>query len=360
MKAQVTVTAILFTLCQYKLVNTIRVKEIFTPSTDTKTAELELLENPEAELLTIIRVPRDVSNPEQPTKNPHDGVAVSRVARDSRYQTDKFATRRFKESEREDRSLKPEDHIEEERSTKSSTTGKRCSTCDNGYLGSSNYYNRGRDRYYDRYDRDPYQYSSRSRYDPYDRYSERDNKYYDRYDDYDRDYRDYRGRNRYSTGSYDRYDPRDRYYDRGVGYDNRGYDLRSRDTYSRYDPYDDYYSRGYDSYASKGYGSSRPDYYGTGGYYGGASTGYARGYSYGDRDRYGGYGNGYGSQYGTGSSRSRYPSTYDYDSGYRYTSYLYGRPSTTTDIPNKGSENDSANSNTMSPSQGTSGGGGRK
>ncbi|XP_044262673.1 eukaryotic translation initiation factor 3 subunit A isoform X1 [Tribolium madens] len=62
------------------------------------------------------------------------------------------------------------------------------------------------DRYEDRYDRD--RYDRRPGYDRYDR---------DRYDRYDRD-RDYGGR-------YDRYD---RDYDRGFGYDNRGYDYRDR------------------------------------------------------------------------------------------------------------------------------------
>ncbi|CAG9773032.1 unnamed protein product [Ceutorhynchus assimilis] len=262
------------------------------------------------DLLALVRVARDVNKDD----------TVFRKTRDS--------SKYYEQSYKGDRSLKPEDNAEDDRDIKTSTAlGKRCTTCDNGYLRPS--YNRGRENYNDR---DPY----RGRYEPYDRYD----RYNDRYDDYDRDTR---GRTRYSSTSYDRYEPRDRYYDRG--YENRGYDYYSpysRDRgYDAYSPYDDYYSRGYESRGS------RPEYSG--------GNSYARGYSYGgDRDRYGGYG-GYGTGYSTygSGSRSRYPS-YDYDSGYRSTSYLYGRPSsTTTDNPKN---SDSDQSNTANPVQGSSSG----
>lgn len=69
---------------------------------------------------------------------------VVRKARDSKYPSDKF-TPSYRDGDRADRSLKPEDNAEDDRGTKSNTAlGKRCTTCDSGYLRSS--YDRGRDR----------------------------------------------------------------------------------------------------------------------------------------------------------------------------------------------------------------------
>ncbi|XP_019767816.2 prisilkin-39 isoform X1 [Dendroctonus ponderosae] len=339
--------------------------------------------SPETDLLAIIRVPRDTLHQLEdfPSENSakvkdNESSTVIRKARDSKFFSSDKLRSGFKDDPRADRSLKPEDNGDDDQSRKNNPNlGKRCSTCDNTYLRSSGY-GQMRDRYDGYYSREPYSSYSRTRYDrvdPYDRYEK--DRYYDDYDRGD-SYRDTRGRNRYSS-SYDRYEPRDRYYDRGLGYDNRGYDYRERDYYyspyfrDRYEPEEDYYSRGSgtDNYSSRGYG--RPDSYRTGSSGYGA---YARGYSYGDRDRYGGsggsgygnygsggsgygnYGSGYGSNYGSGYNsgyKPRYPSD-EYDSGYRYTSYLYGRPSSTTIDPPRKNESDQGN--TASPTQGSSSG----
>ncbi|XP_030762188.1 TATA-binding protein-associated factor 2N [Sitophilus oryzae] len=334
----------------FHLVQSTTLKDVFS-SLPQSTQNIEL---------DIVRVPRKAEvNPEDgATFTEHIEIPVDesestiiRKARDSsKYYSDRFGA----STKTNVRSLKPEDNTDDGRNVKGNgSLEKRCTTCDTGYLRSSTY--GGGDRYRDRYDkyyeRDPY--SRYEKYDPYERYDryERERYPYDRYDDYDRDsYRDNRGRNRYSS-YVDRYEPRERYYDRGLGYDNRGYDYRdygdyrnSYSPYSRerhdgyYSPSEDLYSRGgggYDSVSRSNYG--RPEY-GNGGYYG-----YARGYSYGgDRDRYG---------VGYGSYRAKNP--YDYDNGYRPTSYLYDRPSsTTTDMP-KLSDSDM---NTPSPSQSSSSG----
>ncbi|XP_057665499.1 eukaryotic translation initiation factor 4B isoform X2 [Diorhabda carinulata] len=213
-------------------------------------------------------------------------------------------------SDNTDKNLKPEDSTD--RDINNSPPGKRCISCFSGYPSYSyqptydrpryNYDDiRGRD--YDRYDdRDRYdRYSDRDRYyrgrDRYDR-----DRYYDPYD-YDR-YNSYDRYDRYND-RYDRYDG-DRYNsDRGIGYDNRGYDYR-------YDPYrssDDSYRYGRPDYGTSGYanrwnygnsGSDRDDYY--------------------NRDRYPNY-----------RPTGKDPYNRDpYNDTYRPTSYLYGRPSSTT------------------------------
>ncbi|KAL1509373.1 hypothetical protein ABEB36_004126 [Hypothenemus hampei] len=305
------------------IINSLTVTEIFKPNAQA------------GDLVAIVRVPRNV-DPESKkgVLKPPDESFV-RKARDSKY----YGT--YKDDPRTDRALKVADDQSVLDQTKSETSlGKRCTTCENGGYNRGGY-DRGRDKFYDI--GDPYSTYMRARYDPYNRYNRE--QYYDRYDDDDRDgYRD-RERNRY----YERYDPRERYYDRGLGYDNRGYDYRERDynPYSRdrYDPYDDYYNRGYDrgGYSSRASYGGRPDSYG----------GYARGYSYGDRDRYAGSGNGYSgyNSYG-GGSRARYPAYDGYDSGYRYTSYLYDRPSSTTTDNPKNPNNEQGD--TVSPPTGRS------
>ncbi|XP_050510698.1 uncharacterized protein LOC126887310 isoform X2 [Diabrotica virgifera virgifera] len=248
-----------------------------------------------------------------------------------------------------DKDLKPEDSPDRDRDSGSAPPGKRCISCFASYPQYSNnpsydrnryyYDDRSRDRDYDRYDdRDRDRYNERDRYDRYndrdryysrgrDRYGDRD-RYYDPYD-YDR-YDPYERYDRYGDRQYDRYD-RDRYdtrySDRGIGYDNKGYDYRINDPYNKGN---DDYNRGY---------SGRPDY-GTSGY----ASKWNYGSSGGGRDDY--------------YSRDRYPSyrpvskdTYNrdpYNDTYRPTSYLYGRPSSTTPKPSSG------DSNTQSP-QGSSG-----
>ncbi|KAF7281730.1 hypothetical protein GWI33_004440 [Rhynchophorus ferrugineus] len=269
----------IFIIVTIHLVQCTSLKDVFTDS--SKNIEL-----------SIVRIPRKADDTqvvaeklEIPLENVGQDSSIVRKARDSKYFSDRYGSG----TKASTRSLKPEDNAEDGRSIKGNgSLEKRCSTCDTGYLKSTSFgTDRWRDRF-DRYDRDPYS-SSRFRYDPYDKYDRYDrydrDRYYDGYDDYDKDfYRDSRGRNRYS--SY--YEPRDRYSDRGIGYDNRGYDYRDyrnsfspyyRDRYDGYySPSEDYYVRGYDS-LSRGY-YTRPDYGN------GYSGGYARGYSYGgDRNR---------------------------------------------------------------------------
>ncbi|XP_019872345.1 uncharacterized protein LOC109600611 isoform X2 [Aethina tumida] len=192
------------------------------------------------------------------------------------------------------RTLKPEETPEAREDALGTSVGKRCIRCDSGYYDryDTKRYDdrdrrRGYDDRYDRYDdRDRY---DRDRYDKYDRYDrdrydsrDRDRYYYDRrYDDYDRYDRDRYDVGRYDRDRYDRgrdrYDYRDRYYDRGVGYDNRGYDTRDRYDRDRegYRPWDETY-RGVSGFDTSGRGyyfaSSRPDTYG---------GGYASSWSYG-------------------------------------------------------------------------------
>ncbi|XP_044262675.1 mRNA cap guanine-N7 methyltransferase isoform X3 [Tribolium madens] len=258
------------------------------------------------------------------------------------------------------RAVKPEDSPEGE--TPTNPVEKRCTRCDSSY-SDSRYPYEARPRYderryrpyeyddrrsdrYDRYDDRRYDRYDDRRYDRYDRYEDRyDRDRYDRrpgYDRYDRDRYDRYDRDRDYGGRYDRYD---RDYDRGFGYDNRGYDYRDRG-------FGDYQTSGGGWEGGRGYGG-RPE--GGAGYWG--TGGYASGWNYGggrdegrdrnpgpsccppdshtsvsplitiqpvDDKRYSGGGGG-GAGGGGGYYRPRDP----YD-GYRSTSYLYGRPSSTT------------------------------
>uniref|UniRef100_A0A1Y1KJ57 Uncharacterized protein n=1 Tax=Photinus pyralis TaxID=7054 RepID=A0A1Y1KJ57_PHOPY len=250
--------------------------------------------------------------------------------------------------------IKPEDNAEA-RERENANIGKRCIRCD--------YYNRDYYRY-------PYEY--RGRYDDkYDRYDRYDDRYYrdgyddrgrDRYyDDYDKRYYDVR---RYNDDR--RYDTRDRYdrdrYDRRPDYYDYYYPDRGNDR-DRYDKDDRYRYRNDDRYYVKSDSGYRPwdettrgtsgfDNSGRGYYFAVGrpeySTGYASGWNtYDDRnnsrDRWRDQG------FSSGSHRPRDP----YDTGYRGTSYLYGRPSstTTTESPGGGggpTDNPDSQSNTSS------------
>lgn len=116
----------------------------------------------------------------------------------------------------------------------------------------------------------PNRYRDYDRFDGYDRYDrsryyERDRHHERRPDDYD----DYPERDRYY----------DRYSDRGVGYDNRGYDYRPSDRGGGYRPWDQT-TRGSSGWDSQGRGyyfaAGRPST--DEGPYGGS---YASGWSYG-------------------------------------------------------------------------------
>ncbi|CAH0553845.1 unnamed protein product [Brassicogethes aeneus] len=279
--------------------------------------------------------------------------SLVRIPRDNKYYLGRYGSGLKTDSPSErSLTLKPEDTPEKD-SLQNTAVGKRCARCDSGYLDRDrdryDYRNRYDDRdirdrrrggYEDRYqDRYDSRYEDRGSYDRYDRdrYNDR---YQDRYQDRDRyDDRRYEDYDRYDRG-YDRdrsrYDPRDRYSDRGVGYDNRGYDYRRGD-YDRgdnYRPYDETYrgTSGFDVNSGRGYyyASTRPDY---GSSYGGSggSGGYASSWNYG------GGKNDYRDRYSSGGDGGYYRPRDPYDGvggGYRGTSYLYGRPSsTTTDRP---------------------------
>ncbi|XP_065157481.1 heterogeneous nuclear ribonucleoprotein A3-like isoform X3 [Atheta coriaria] len=279
---------------------------------------------------------------------------LSRVPRDNKYFLSRYASADSDAaaSGPSSRSLKPEESPEARQAASEQSSGveKRCSRCGYGdyydRYDSRSRYGGSDDRYRSRYP--DYDYDRYDKYDRYDRYDSRD-RGYDRYD-----------RDRYDRDRYDRYDryDRDRYQDRGIGYDNRGYDFRGS---SR--PYDDI-SRGYDrgGYASGyNYGRGGDDYYYR-------DRGYDRNQKPLDPpiDRYGGYGGGYGGSYGGygssgygsygggyggySGSRGRDPyNAYPYDNGYRGTSYLYGRPSSTSTTLRPSSMDD--NSVTDSPQQ---------
>ncbi|KAL3277590.1 hypothetical protein HHI36_012932 [Cryptolaemus montrouzieri] len=253
-----------------------------------------------------------------------DTNKLVRVPREEKIYLDRYGGNVASESVLNTRTIKPED-AQDTRDPAGTNVGKRCIRCEPGRYSPYDPYDRRydgyRDRYDDRYDdqRDRYydrryddrryddrRYDDRRyddrRYEPYDRYDRYDK--YERYDQrreyYDRD-RDYNGRDR------------DRAYDRGIGYDNRGYDYRDywggyreRDRERDYRP--SYYEDRGDDLAGRGYGGRPNDY----GYWG---RGYASSWNYGGgrddyRDRY-------------GDDRYRYRDPYD---GYRPTSYLYGRP----------------------------------
>lgn len=167
---------------------------------------------------------------------------------------------------------------------------KRCSRCDQIYPDyrydpKSRYYDdyerryNNRDRYYDGgYPEDRFRdYNRYDGYDSRDRYYERDrDRYHDRrpYDYEDRDY----NRDRYY----------DRYNERGLGYDNRGYDYRTASDRGGYRPWDQTTrgSSGWDS-AGRGYyfASGRPSV-DEGGYGGGYASRWSYGNSGSGRDDY--------------------------------------------------------------------------
>lgn len=230
---------------------------------------------------------------------------ISRIPRDNKYSVSRYASNR-------DETIKPEESPEarDEQDTRTNVE-KRCSRCDSQYsdynrnpydtrtrYDSGRYDNRYDDHYDSRrYNRDRYDYDDRDRYyDKYDRDRGHDRRLdYDRYDrGYDRGGYDRGGYDRggYDRGGYDRgiydrgydrgydrYDNRDRYSDRGVGYDNRGYDYRGG-----YRPWDETYkgSSGWDS-SGRGFyfASGRPE---SSSSYG---SGYASSWNYGGgRDDY--------------------------------------------------------------------------
>lgn len=169
---------------------------------------------------------------------------------------------------------------------------KRCSRCDPLYPDYR--YEPTRSRYYDDYDRRPSYYNSRDRYydypedrynrhDPYDRYENRD-RYYER--DRDRYYQDRRPYSDYDDRDYRYYD---RYNERGLGYDNRGYDYRTPSDRGGYRPWDQTTrgSSGWDS-AGRGYyfASGRPSIDEQGSYGGGYASRWSYGSSGGGRDDY--------------------------------------------------------------------------
>lgn len=281
-----------------------------------------------------------------------------RSDRDEEYYDNRYAS---EPSEQKviSRPIKPED-LPEARDRDNANLGKRCVRCDynrdyyyRDYRYPSDYRSRYDDRYDDRNDdryyrdrdyrdrdyRDRDQYDDRSR----DRYSEEyDRRYYDsrRYNDYDRRYED---RDRYDRVRYDR---RPEYYDT---YERDRYDKDDRNRYydrnnrGGYRPYDET-TRGTSGFDSTGKGYyfavGRPEY----------STGYAANWNnYDDRnssrDRW----------REQGFSSSAYRPRDAYDPGYRGTSYLYGRPSSTTTTQSPGSlggntvtDNPESQSNTSS------------
>ncbi|GJQ87227.1 hypothetical protein Trydic_g8456 [Trypoxylus dichotomus] len=238
-----------------------------------------------------------------------------RLPRDSKYFVDRSDGQRDITSSR---LLKPEDSPEARDSQANTGIEKRCSRCDSytDYRGSSGgapYYRSDYTRY-----QEPARYDSRRYYE--DRYDT-----YDRYDNYDPYYDAYSERDRYRRPSYNTRDEYDRYEPRDRGYDSR-YGSK---------PYDETYrgTSGWDS-SGRGYYSNRGSPEGAGRW----GT-YASSWGYGRDDRDRGY-----KDYGANRNPYRPRDYFSYG-----TSYLYGRPSSSTTTSDPSNAQDSDNSVTDTP-----------